>query len=312
MHFSIVKINPADANPSHGFDDAIFPLYYALAALGFEVEIRFNDINPKSRNVIFGSCIAPRRMSRLLPPGSIIFNLEQLGVRGSKWCNEHYLAHLRGFTVWDYSAANIQALVAAGVKDAAHVPLGYVPEMTRLKPGFSPPDGRFAGVLFYGLMTERRHRLIQSFLDRGIHTLVSQEAFGKLRDRLLAYSRLILNIHQHRPARLEVVRLGYVWANKKPVLSERRDDTWVPDHLAESCVFANYDDMPEVAASLLADQPRLNRLAEDGFRAFSSRPMTDGLQKIVGRRARVFAPPEPALLKEDYYLKPVREWLIAG
>lgn len=308
MHFSIVKINPEDAQPSHGFDDAIFPLYYALAALGFEVEILFNRVNPHSRNIVFGSVIAPRRVNRLLPPGSIVFNLEQLGVAESKWCNEHYLAHLRSFTVWDYSAANTAALRAAGVDDAVHLPLGYVPEMTRLKADF-PAE---ADALFYGLVTERRHRLIQAFLAAGVHTLVSQEAFGNLRDKLLARSRLVLNIHQFLPARLEVVRLGYVWANKKPVLSEKRDDTFIPEHLAEACLYADYDDMPEAARTLLAAPKRLKRLGETGFKAFKARPLSADLEKIVGRRTRAFAPPPGTVQDEAYYLKPAREWLITG
>lgn len=306
MHFSIVKINPEDANPSHGFDDAIFPLYHALSSLGFEVEILFNRTNPASRNIVFGSCIAPRRVSRMLPEGSIIFNLEQLGVEGSKWVGEHYLTHLRSFTVWDYSAANIAELHKAGVREAVHVPLGYVPEMSRLKEGF-PTD---VDALFYGLVTERRHELIQRFLAAKIHTLVSQEAFGNLRDRLLAHSRLVLNIHQFLPARLELVRLGYVWANKKPVLSEKRNDTFIPDHLADACAYAAYDDMPDAAARLLADDARLARQAEAGFKAFSSRPMAADLEKIVGRRAHAFAPREPELLSEAYYARPVPEWLI--
>lgn len=312
MHFSIVKINPEDANPSHGFDDAIFPLYYALAALGFEVELRFNTVNPASRNIIFGSCIAPRRVSRMIPPGSIIFNLEQIGVEGSKWVGEHYLAHLRSFTVWDYSPANIAALRAAGVNDALHVPLGYVPEMTRLKPCAAPPGEKPVDALFYGLMTERRHQLVQRFLGAGIHTLVSQEAFGNLRDRLLARSRLVLNIHQFLPARLEVVRLGYVWANKRPVLSEKRSDTYVPDYLAGACAFAEYEDMPEAAAKLLADRASLDKQAENGFRAFSSRPMAESLRLVVGKRSHSFSPPEAGLLNDDCYLKPCREWLING
>lgn len=308
MHFSIVKMNPPDANPSHGFDDAIFPLYYALAELGFEVEILFNRFNPKSRNIVFGSCIAPRRINRMLPPGSIIFNLEQLGVEGSKWCNEHYLAHLRSFTVWDYSAANIAALCAAGVTDVQHVPLGYVAQMSRLKAGY-PAD---VDVLFYGLLTERRHELIQNFLAAGINTLVSQEAFSDLRDRVLAHSQLVLNIHQFLPAQLEVVRLGYLWANRKPVLSEWRADTDIPEHLLEACAFSAYEDMPEAALSLLSDSARLQRQAKAGFTAFSARPMALELVKVVGRRAHSFYPHEGVLRAQEYYERPVQEWLVRG
>lgn len=313
MHFSLVKMNPPDAPPSHGFDDAILPLYYALQSLGYEVELRCNSVNAQSRNIVFGSCIAPRRIGRRLPPGSIIFNLEQAN-RESKWCNKDYLVHLHDFPVWDYSRENVRLLREMGVEDVTHVPLGYVPEMTRLDSAF-PPD---VDMLFYGLVTDRRDAILRAAVGRGLRLLASQDAFGDLRDTLLAHTRAVLNIHQFLPARLEVVRLGYVWANKKAVLSERREDTEIPEHLEHACVWAAYDDLPEAAVALLADPAAVAKQAERGFRAFASRPMAGELEKIVGRRVRsarttaptrttAACPPERA---RPYYTAPVREWLV--
>ena len=308
MHFSLVKMNPEGTPPSHGFDDAILPLYYALRHLGYQAEILFNRVNPASRNIVFGSRIAPRRIGRRLPASSIIFNLEQLN-RDSKWCNKDYLAHLGDFQVWDYSLENIRFLAELGIAGAAHVPIGYVPEMTRLRPGY-PED---VDLVFYGLITQRRDALIRRLVSDGIRVLASQEAFGDLRDKLLAHSRLVLNIHQFLPARLEVVRLGYVWANKKPVLSEWREDSGMPDHLREACFFAEYADIPEAAARLLQDRPRLDRQAEKGFQAFASKPMSESLRRVVGKRNHAQPPAvrkESALPLRPYHARPVREWLI--
>ena len=115
MHFSLVRFNPADGPPSHGLDDAILPLFYALKRLGYRTEIRLDSVNPRSRNIVFGSCLAPRKIGRMLPPGSIVFNLEQLG-GDSKWMNRDYLAHLAEFPVWDYSAANMAVLKDIGAR----------------------------------------------------------------------------------------------------------------------------------------------------------------------------------------------------
>lgn len=279
MHFTLVKINPPDAAPSHGFDDVMLPLYHALRRLGFAVEILCNRVNPRSRNIVFGSCIAPRRTGRMLPPGSIIFNLEQI-VQGSKWCNHDYLTHLREFTVWDYSPANLRALADLGVRRGAHLPLGYVPEMTRL------PEGQRAeiDVLFYGLLTERRHTVIARMVREGLRVIATQEAFGNLRDALLLRSALVLNIHQFLPAKLELVRLGYVWANKKPVLSEARPDTEIPDHLGQACLFTDYANLCTAAGELLANPAALRKQGEEGYRAFASRPLEAGLKALVGQR----------------------------
>ncbi|MDR2056670.1 MAG: hypothetical protein LBQ10_12515 [Desulfovibrio sp.] len=300
MHFALVKINPEDANPSHGFDDVILPFYCALRRLGFDVEILFNRVNGKSRNVVFGSCIAPRRTSRMLPTGSIVFNLEQIAP-GNRWANPDYLAHLRGFDVWDYSPANTRELRAAGIA-AACVPLGYVPEMTRLAQNF-PAD---VEALFYGLVSDRRHALIQRLLQKGVRVLCPKDAFGDLRDRLLARSRLVLNIHNIVPARLEMARLGYVWANKKAVLSEAGEGDEIPEDLREACAFASYDDFPEAAARLLTDKSELERRAGAGFKAFAARPLTRSLEEIVGRRVY------PACGPDGRAMTPLREWLIRG
>ncbi|MDR2743831.1 MAG: hypothetical protein LBB66_01325 [Desulfovibrio sp.] len=299
MHFTLVKINPENAHPSHGFDDVILPLYCALRRLGFAVEILFNRVNGKSRNIVFGSCITPRRTGRMLPGGSIVFNLEQI-VPGNKWANSEYLAHLRGFDVWDYSPANTRELRLAGVASATCVPLGYVPEMTRLAQD-CPAE---VEALFYGLVSDRRHTLMQRLLQRGVRVLCPGEAFGDLRDRLLTRSRLVLNIHNVVPARLEMARLGYVWANRKAVLSEAGEGDEIPDDLREACVFAAYDDFPETAARLLTDRNKLERQAGAGFRAFAARPLARTLEGIVGRRVY------PASGVAERAMPPLREWLI--
>ncbi|MDR1776434.1 MAG: hypothetical protein LBR31_01220 [Desulfovibrio sp.] len=279
MHFSLVKINPENAHHSHGFDDVILPLYFALRRLGFAVEVRFNSVNSHSRNIVFGSCIAPRRTGRMLPASSIIFNLEQI-VAGNAWANPDYLTHLRCFEVWDYSLANADALKSAGVAQAVYVPLGYVPEMTRIA-AHGRPD---FDALFYGRISDRRHAVIQHLLSRGVNVLCPREAFGDLRDRLLARAGLVLNIHNIVPARLEVVRLGYVWANRKAVLSELGQGDEIPEDLRKACAFASREDMADAATRLLADAAALARQAETGFRAFAARSFPRTLEKLVGRR----------------------------
>lgn len=311
MHFSLVKINPTDASPSHGFDDFMLPLSYAMRALGYEVELRLNSFNPRSRNIVFGSCIAPRRTGRNMPAGSIIFNLEQINAE-NKFCNADYMAHLRDFEVWDYSEANVAALQAQGIKVVAYVPPAYVPEMTRLNPNFEAGSAG-VDVLFYGLLTERRHEMVMQMKQAGLNIIVPELAFASLRDRLLAHSKLLLNIHAHYPARLELVRLGYVWANHKAVLSERRPDTEVPAYLEEACYFASYAELPEAALKLTRDHALRQKQAEQGFKSYSSRPLASILEKIIGARKVTGAPtipPEQLLYPAPYYLEPVAEWAV--
>lgn len=279
MHFSLVKICQPDV-PAHGFDDAILPMFHALRRLGFSVEIRVNTANPLSRNIVFGSCMAPRRVGRDLPGNSIIVNLEQL-VPGSLWMNNNYLSHLHDFTVWEYSKQNLEVLHQQGITGAVLVPLGYVPEMTRLRPDL-PED---IDVLFYGLVNSRRATLLSSLEQRNIRVYVAGgNTFGFARDVLLARSRLILNIHFAVPARLELVRLGYVWANKKAVVSELHGQTEVPEYLEEACAYAAYDALEEKVCALVADKTDRKRQAEKGHELFTACRLKDSLKEVVGHR----------------------------
>lgn len=298
MHFSLVRISPPDAAPAHGLDDAILPLFYALRSLGYETEVLCNRSNPRSRNIVFGSCLAPRKTGRDLPPGSIIFNLEQI-TGGSKWVNRDYLAHLRDFSVWDYSPGNIAALEKLGVRGAVHVPPGYVPEMTRISRDY-PQD---VDVLFYGLINERRHAVIKRLYDAGLKVLATQEAFGNVRDVLLARSRLLLNVHYYVPAKLELVRLGYAFANSKAVASEWRDDTEIPASLKGACAFFSYEDLLDGVRRLLADAESRKKQEDAAFAAFAAMPLVQTLEKLVGRRAATALRP----VKDGAAL---RQWLI--
>ena len=282
MHFSLVKISHPDV-PTHGFDDAMLPMFHALRRLGFSVEIRINEPNPLSRNIVFGSCTAPRKVGRILPANSIIVNLEQM-VPGSLWMNNNYLSHLHDFTVWEYSESNLEVLHRQGITGAVLVPLGYVPEMTRLRTDF-PED---IDVLFYGLVNGRRADLLSSLEKRGIRTYIAGgNTFGFARDRLIARAKIILNIHFIVPARLELVRLGYIWANKKAVVSERHEQTEVPEYLENACAYAVYEELEERVCALLADNAARKQQAEKGLELFAAKRLDESLKKVVGNR--VFA-----------------------
>ena len=284
MHFSLVKICPP-SSPAHGFDDAVLPMHHALRRLGFSVEIRLNTPNPASRNIVFGSCVSPRHVGRTLPRNSIIVNLEQLVV-GSIWMNNNYLTHLRDFTVWEYSERNLGVLHRLGITNAALVPLGYVPEMTRLRPDF-PED---IDVLFYGLLNDRRAAVLGVLQERGIRAVAApSDSFGDKRDALIARAKIILNIHFTLPASLEVARLGYVWANRKAVVSERHESTEVDSCFSRACAYFPYGELTEGVISLLADAKARQAQAESGYAAFAARPLEEILKAVVGQRR--FAPP---------------------
>lgn len=281
MHFSLIKLTLGGSGTTASvFDDAILPVYYALQRLGFTVEIRLNDVNPHSRNIIFGSCNFPNEVSAAIPRDSTVFNFEQLTARNS-WVGSEYMRHLAMFDVWDYSPGNVLFLKdTMGLSNVVCVRLGYVPEMTRSH--YSGPQD--VDVLFYGTISDRRRAVLQKLSDAGVNVAILQRMYGAERDAWIARSKIVLNIHLYQPAILEVVRLGYLWANKKTILSEYGPDTERPPELAGACRYSAYGELVEAATDLLADDKARKKQALAGFTAFSSMSLTDELKSIVGKR----------------------------
>jgi SAM-dependent methyltransferase len=291
MHFTMVILDHPDGRPLKAFNDVILPLYFAFRRLGWQVEMLRQTFNPHSRNVLFGGNQNPALVGLEPPADTIVYNLEQLAADNSHWNTGAYLKTLKQFTVWDYSRRNLEYLSAQGI-EAAQLPLGYVPEMTRLRADF--PAGR--DVLFYGLVSPRRKAVLDELQGRGVS--VNQPpagTFGRARDLAIADSRLALNIHHYVPASLELGRLGYLWANRRPVVSELRPDTERPPGLEEACAYCRYEDLAPTVLELLADERRRQAQAEAGFAAFSAFSLEKSLERLVGRR---LAPGQGADFKE--------------
>lgn len=283
MHFSLVKIAPEGLHSAHGFDDVILPVFFALKRLGYDVEMCNNQFNQNSRNIFFGSCQAPLVMDDPpVPRNSILFNLEQMSAPGSLWNNRKYVEYqLRRFSVWDYSRRNIDYLRDdLNIPDCTFVQLGYVPEMTRLAPDF-PKD---IDVLFYGAPNPRREEILQQLAAAGVRMGTLHHAYGGDRDHAIARARLVLNVHFYSPATLELPRLGYLWANRKPVVSECGPDTEQFPGLENACAYAAYDEIVPTVRALLAAPAVLDAKGGEGFAAFSGISLERTLEAIVGRR----------------------------
>jgi SAM-dependent methyltransferase len=130
------------------------------------------------------------------------------------------------------------------------------------------------------LMTDEK-KIIRALQNRGIHALTASGVFGRERDFLLTRSRLVLNVHYYSPAILEIVRLGYCFANKKPVVSERNKDTEIHAGYEESCIFAPYERLAERTMEALNAPKACVLQAERAFTLFSSHRYEDILEKAL-------------------------------
>jgi hypothetical protein len=190
-------------------------------------------------------------------PGDIIYNTEH---QSSDWLRHpSYVGLLGSHEVWDYRPNGL----------GKYVPIGYVPELTRI-PKADPQD---IDVLFYGSMNERRAKVIKELRRTGLYVAAPFGAYGKERDALIARAKVVLNMHYYEPGEFEAVRVSYLWANRKCVVSESSPTGPTGGepygHLVDACRW-------------FVGHPDERAAAEEGsFYFFSARSEADILQEAL-------------------------------
>lgn len=275
MHFTLSVIGNQGQ-----YADFVLPCYYALTALGWQCDIRANAFSQNTVNIIFGAHALPPDVQ--LPKGSIVHNSEQMALPA---VNGAYVNLLKqAGAVWDFSQNNVLVLRERFGIDATYVFPGYVPEMTCLKQRVEEN----IDLLFYESKTGRRDAALASIMGKGVEPTWIY-AFGHRRDAAIARAAMVLNVHADTPASLEVARLGFLWANKKAVISETCPEHGIPEGLEDACFYAAYENLPD-AVMMLHTKPALRRaVAQKGFDAFRAKPLQKILEKVVGRKASVFS-----------------------
>lgn len=177
--FQVVLVSPQGYVHSAALAEVIETVACGLRGLGFEVTEAVNRlVVPGPRPILFGAHLLSGGDAGLLPAGTIVYNLEQLS-ESSSWCSPAYLQLLKRCEVWDYSSRNLAALARLGATSRPkHVPVGYVPEMTRIAPKVSED----IDVLFYGSMNERRAKVIGGLRQVGLAAEAVFGVYGAERD----------------------------------------------------------------------------------------------------------------------------------
>jgi FkbM family methyltransferase len=262
---------------SECFREVAETVHAGLLALGHDAILSERTDVAGRTNIVFGSNLianldAPHRFA----PGSILYNLEQI-YDGSPWLTPDLLAAFRAHTVWDYSAANIAALARLGVA-ARHVPIGYVPQLTRI----APAQHQDIDVLFIGSLADRRVRVLRELERRGAKVMAVYGLYGRARDAVIARAKVVVNIHFHAAKVFEIVRASYLLANRCFVVSETGADPSVEAAFTGGVAFAEYDRLVDTCLQYLGDAAARRAVAARGFAIMASREQADLLRPVVG------------------------------
>jgi hypothetical protein len=240
--YQIVVISPDDFIYIESWREAIDAMRFGFAELGMEVPVVENRFEPGATPIVFGAHHLDAGMEERLPPGTILYNLEQL-LPGYPWHRPHYLALLGRFTVWDFHLRNVEQLRREGINAAArHVPIGYVPQMASVAPATENVD-----VLFYGVLTERRQSVVKELMAREL--------------------KVVVNLHQQADGYFEALRVLHLMANGKAVVTECDDAEEIDSRLLPGLRTVAYEGLVDACESLARNADQRRALAASALAA---------------------------------------------
>lgn len=273
--FHITIVRPDRFLHSEAFREVAETLQVGLRSLGHIANVGDNVLDASATNVLLGGHLIEPQDAKVIPPNTILYNLEQLG---GPSLPQHFYQVARHCRIWDYSLDNIKTWnVLRCAHPPVHVPLGYVPELSRIKS--SPVQD--LDVLFYGSMNERRSKVVAALRDAGANVHTAFGVYGKQRDELIARSRLVLNVHFYDAKIFEIVRVSYLLANSKAVVSEFSSESQMEAGLGDSVLLCPYDSLAESCLSLLRNDDERKNLEMRGFEWFRQRTESEILRKAL-------------------------------
>jgi hypothetical protein len=274
MKFAVSIISPPAYQHSEAFREIGETIHYALLEMGYNSILTSQTDIPEHQHIILGSNLLPFYDIKI-SPNSILYNLEQI-TPDSPWLQPALLAILQQYPVWDYSQNNIKEFVQLGITSVQYLPIGYVPQLTRIDQAEEDID-----VLFYGSLNERRWHIIQSLKAHGVKAEAVFGVYGNERDKLIARSKILLNIHFYEAKVFEVVRVSYLLANQRFVISERGSNPVEEAAFSTGVVFADYEDLVKTCLDFLSRSEDRRVVAEAGFKIMTQRSETDYLKTVI-------------------------------
>ncbi len=277
--FHITLVRPEGFLHTEAFREVAETLQFGLRSIGHTAQIQDNSIDPSATNILLGAHLLPAADASMVPPGSILYNLEQLG---GPSLPKHFYELARRCQVWDYSLHNIATWnVMRCPTPPVHVPLGYIPELSRIKAA----PAQDIDVLFYGSLNERRTQIVKALKDAGAKVHILFGVYGEERDKFISRSKIILNVHFYDAKIFEIVRVSYLLANSKAVVTELCPDTEVEKGLADAVQGCPYNSLVQACLSLLHNDDSRRKLEARGFQWFSQRKESDILSNAISQSA---------------------------
>ena len=274
MKFAIVICSIPGYVHSECFREIAETVHYGLEKLGLDSCITDGNFIEDRQHIILGAhlLISYSKIPEL-PPGSILYNLEQLEDNRELWVSA-YLSLMRRYTVWDYSPENRKYLRSLGINVEHILPISYYPGLECIK----HQAEKDIDVLFIGSINPRREAMIAVMRAMGLEVVTLFGYYGSQRDVFISRAKILLNVHLYEAKILEMVRISFYLANKCCVISERSASLNVDKEWSEGVAFGSYNELPILALSLCNDNVKRRTFARRGYTFIKRRKIEITLQ----------------------------------
>lgn len=312
---NVLVISPPEYNHAQAFMDIAMAFSLSLQTLGHPAILTADPDECDGTTLVFGSHLIPQ-CNGTIEGDYILYQSEQIPAKGkSLFVDSPYIELLKRFPVWDYSQINIEALAKHGIK-AKYVPIGYHKCLENVKKlqsvtfvgggkngkqriDFADWSGAInmqedIDVCFYGSLNSRRQKIIDDLKFVTIPVTLTDGTpsarslvvanfvgYGAYRDRIIARSKIVLNMHYYDSALFEIFRIAPLLANKKAVVSERGIDKQLEEHYAEAVCFDDYTRLVDRVCDLLVDDNARKLLARSGYDKFVNTPQVEILRNVL-------------------------------
>ena len=276
MKFAVLTVEPPQYIHSQAFSEVAETIHYGLLTLGHE-SVLTQEVLPECRHIVLGTNLLPA-VSIDLPEDTILYNFEQVSP-DCPWITEPVIALFQRFTLWDYSLRNCEQLQQMGCRHVKHVPLGYVPQLSRFES--LPETDQTIDVLFYGSLNEKRTTVLEALRHKGLSVVELFGKYGAERDYAIARAKIILNVHSYKAQIFEITRVSYLLANHKFILSESSPDDVEAAFFKNGVAFVDYEQLVEACQNFLQNPRERQRIAEAGFKLMTQRPESVFLEKAL-------------------------------
>jgi hypothetical protein len=283
VHYHIIHIIPDPRlHGLNGYLEVIETIRWGLESLGHRVTVAMNSGDPGAVNIVFGWQLLNDAAMRAFPPNTILYNLEQIATvpTDQMWPTFRYAAqHLR---IWEYSRTNLAAWKALHPACKVKlVPIGYAPTLSRIGKREEEID-----VLFYGLPSDMRLAVFRDLCLAGLRAVFVCGLYGRARDEMIARAKVVLNLNLYPGRVFEVVRVSYLLANSKAVVSNLYADSDIEPDMRQAVEFVPTDQIVPTCVRLVNDRGARHALERRGLNAIRSRDIRSILRDIVGETER--------------------------